>query len=128
MALRAKEYRAKNPEAHAAAVARHHKNHPEKRLEYKRKWMLMSQYGLTVEQFNTLREAQESKCAGCKVHIEGKNLHVDHCHETGIVRGLLCSNCNTGLGMFKDDPSLLMQMAQYLAYPPATTILQMEVR
>lgn len=114
MAERGREYRAKNPGVQALANKRHHERHPEKRLEYKRKWMLKSQYGLTTEQFEDMRKAQSDCCAICGERIAGKNCHVDHCHQTGIVRGLLCSLCNLGIGMFKDDPTRLSSAIAYL--------------
>lgn len=55
------------------------------------------------------RQCSNSK--GC--HVKG-SLSVDHDHETGEVRGLLCNLCNTGLGKFKEDPSLLTKAASYL--------------
>lgn len=59
-------------------------------------------YGLTVAEFETLRAAQDNRCGVCKVEFDesrkGKTPHVDHCHATGRVRGLLCGPCNTSLG------------------------------
>ena len=65
-------------------------------------------YQLTVEQYSNFI------FQGCM--ICGKNegrMVIDHCHETNIIRGSLCGNCNTGLGMFKDDPLLLLSAAIY---------------
>jgi len=66
---------------------------------------LHKNYGITLEDFNDMIELQEGKCLICNTHLEAltKGLVVDHCHTTGKVRGLLCSNCNSGLGMFKDN-------------------------
>jgi hypothetical protein len=64
-----------------------------------------------------LREEQGSRCAICGVpeeHAPMKRLHVDHDHRTHIVRGLLCSRCNTGIGQFKDDPNRLLAAIEYL--------------
>lgn len=73
-------------------------------------------YGLTEEKFNKMFEVQNGCCAICGKHQSDfkRALSVDHCHESGSVRGLLCSKCNTGLGSFKDDPTLLMKAAKYL--------------
>jgi hypothetical protein len=64
-----------------------------------------------------LREAQDGKCAICGVHeayAPRKRLAVDHDHRTGAIRGLLCGNCNVGLGQFKDSPELLAAAIRYL--------------
>lgn len=71
-------------------------------------------YGLTLE---AVEEMRRSGCAICGVTGEvGRHgqLHVDHCHKTGRVRGVLCTECNTGLGKFKDDPDLLARAVAYL--------------
>src|ERR1700759_155298 len=66
-------------------------------------------YGLDIEQFANLLDTHSNRCAICgKKNVRNKELCVDHCHGTGTVRGLLCNNCNTGLGMFMDNPELLI--------------------
>jgi hypothetical protein len=61
-------------------------------------------------------QQQNGLCAICKKTETGKtsNLCVDHCHKTGKVRGLLCNNCNKGLGLFKDNPEVLLNASAYL--------------
>lgn len=74
-------------------------------------------YGLTLEDVDTLKRQRAFKCDICGQVKAGKHLHalhVDHCHETGVVRGMLCNHCNRGLGLFFDDPSRLRAAAMYL--------------
>lgn len=69
-----------------------------------------------------LLEDLEGRCAICQIPQEqcSRNFALDHCHRTGRIRALLCGNCNTGLGMFKDDPQLMNAGAAYLEkYPIA---------
>lgn len=63
------------------------------------------QYNLTVEELKSIFEAQKGNCKICPtmLSLEGRGTHIDHCHDTNIVRGLLCRNCNVGLGLFKHD-------------------------
>lgn len=56
----------------------------------------------------------ERGCEVCGILVPGKSLALDHCHDTGIVRGLLCQTCNTGIGHLKDNPELLRKAAIYL--------------
>lgn len=78
----------------------------------------MKLYGLTVEEFEEIERQQGGVCRICQCPPTGRRnggrLHVDHDHETGEVRGLLCYHCNNGLGRFKDDPELLRSAAKYL--------------
>ena len=79
----------------------------------------VKKFGITVDEYNLLVEKQNNSCAICGKHKSeftgrGNNFHIDHCHTTGKVRGLLCSNCNTGLGQFKDNQVLLENAIQYL--------------
>jgi hypothetical protein len=69
-------------------------------------------YDIDLEEYERLYEQQEGRCKICK---EPKNrLGVDHCHETGKVRGLLCRKCNAGIGMLNDDPNLVRAALEYL--------------
>lgn len=68
-------------------------------------------YGLTLEEYDAMHERQDNRCLVCK---EKTKLHVDHCHSSGKVRGLLCFFCNAGIGMFKDDPRLMKAAIRYL--------------
>lgn len=79
-----------------------------------RKHFLMKLYSLTVFEYDLLLANQNGCCAICKKAIESKQLSVDHDHVTGKVRGLLCNNCNLGLGNFKDDEKFLLNAVQYL--------------
>lgn len=74
---------------------------------------LMARYRMTIEDYENLLYKQKGACAICKVK-KGKELHVDHCHKTGIVRGLLCGNCNRALGLMKDNMSFLKNAIEYL--------------
>ena len=76
---------------------------------------VLNLYGLTKEQYYEMYEKQQGKCAICEEEPKTKRLlHVDHCHSTGIIRGLLCSQCNTALGSFRDNPTLLNRAIEYL--------------
>ena len=77
-----------------------------------RPYWLNKKYNLSVENFEQLIVLQGNKCAICNIEMIKPN--VDHCHSTGIVRGLLCTTCNTGLGQFKDSIDLLEIAVKYL--------------
>ena len=74
---------------------------------------LRRKYGITVADYEAIREAQQGRCALCGA-MPTESMHVDHCHKTGRVRGLLCGHCNKGLGLFRDDPELLRRAIAYL--------------
>lgn len=85
--------------------------------ERKRDTRLRKQFGIGAAEFDALLEQQGGRCAICPAEVNdsaGRKLSVDHCHDTGAVRGLLCSACNFGLGKFRDDPDLLDRAALYL--------------
>jgi hypothetical protein len=75
----------------------------------------LSRYGLTREQYEHMYTVQSGKCAICDKTIAGSKSTIDHCHSTGRVRGLLCIQCNTILGMAHDDVRILRHAINYLA-------------
>lgn len=77
--------------------------------------VLRSKYGIGVDEYEAMSDEQGGVCAICKRECSsGFRLAVDHCHERGIVRGLLCANCNRGVGLFSDDVARLLSAAEYL--------------
>ena len=75
----------------------------------------LAQWGLTEAQYVALFEAQQHRCAICGAERRAaRNLSIDHDHATGVVRGLLCQDCNMGLGQFGDDPARLEAAAAYV--------------
>jgi hypothetical protein len=81
----------------------------------------LSKYGLTPATYLAIHDIQDGLCAICgkpetKIGRGGevKRLAVDHDHQTGQVRGLLCNTCNIGVGHFLDDPALMRTAADYI--------------
>ena len=87
------------------------------REDYLRKSQWKIKYGLTPTEYNRIYSKQRGLCAICGAHAVELNcfLCVDHDHKTGKIRGLLCKNCNTGLGMFVESRGNLIKAIQYLA-------------
>ena len=71
-------------------------------------------YGLSEKEWIEMLEVQKNLCAICRTKQPGKVLCIDHDHKTGAVRGLLCGNCNVGLGNFKDNTKILKSAISYL--------------
>lgn len=82
-------------------------------------------YGVTEAEYQRVLEHQGGRCAICRRKpAPGKNLHVDHDHRTGVIRGLLCLTCNHDLlGRRDKDPGLFERAAAYLVDPPAVLVL-----
>ena len=87
-----------------------------KLFEDKRDGIVRRQYGITLAEYEQMLRDQNNKCAICKNEdeVEGRRLAIDHCHESGNVRGLLCGKCNRGLGLFYDNKELLDNAISYL--------------
>ena len=82
-----------------------------------RKSYLMRKYGMTIEQYDAMLEAQGGGCFICScTPREDISLHVDHDHSTGKVRGILCFRCNNALADFQEDPELLRKAAAYVSW------------
>lgn len=87
----------------------------------RRDYRLLAKYGITGEEYDAMEREQDGKCAICKQperrygsHGKVKRLAVDHCHETGKVRGLLCADCNTAIGLLGDNPERVEAARAYL--------------
>ena len=75
-------------------------------------------FGITLDDYNKMFMDQNGCCKGCDRHQSEfkRALCVDHCHKTGKIRGLLCDDCNVGLGRLRDNPQTLINLAEYLNY------------
>jgi len=102
----------------AARARKWAKEHPERIAEIARK----HNFGIAPEEYDKKMREQKGRCAACgkkETHIDRRSgkvraLSVDHDHKTNKLRGLLCGNCNRGLGMFKDSIDLLLKAIKYL--------------
>lgn len=95
---------------------------PAKVYEANRRVSLKRYFGITEATFVELLVAQQARCAICgrsESEAPRGRLHVDHCHETALIRGLLCGHCNTAIGLLKEDPQVLTAAIRYLNDPPA---------
>jgi hypothetical protein len=81
-----------------------------------RNYHLKLKYNLTPEQYDEMYNQQDGRCAICNIHQSGlkKNFMIDHNHTTNAVRGLLCGNCNTAIGLLDDSIELIIKAAEYL--------------
>ncbi|MFA5378679.1 MAG: endonuclease VII domain-containing protein [Dehalococcoidia bacterium] len=110
---KARERWSERKKAYSETKKEWRENNPKKRMGYR----LSHDYEMTLEDYNGLIFKQGGKCANklCdQEHSDKTKLHVDHDHKTGLVRGLLCRNCNTALGMAKDNANRLLGLAAYL--------------
>lgn len=83
-----------------------------------RRHYVKKRYGVSLEEYEKLT-GETKKCQLCGRGPDGKGrtgqrLHIDHCHETGKIRGVLCRECNVGLGMFRDDVKVMQRALKYL--------------
>lgn len=98
-----------------AEEAKRYRENPETKARMQiraRNYNLKKEYGLTFEEVQILQSNQNNQCKICKKEMQKPN--VDHCHKTGKIRGLLCWNCNIGLGYFKDNIENLQNAITYL--------------
>lgn len=94
------------------------------RKTYTHEKHIFETYGITSKEYEAIYNHQGGVCFICRrARGMAKKLSVDHCHKTGLVRGLLCQPCNKMLGHLRDDPEAARRIAEYLAYPPAVAVL-----
>jgi Recombination endonuclease VII len=115
-----RDWRARNPlseERRSKELDRGRERYYKRSEEQKRRYRAKvreNTYGITEGQFDDMLQAQGGACAICGKTPESKGHHVDHCHRTGAIRGVLCDLCNRGLGFFKDSSEALRMAAQYI--------------
>jgi len=125
-----KTWKEKNPEKAIAYSRNYYTKNPERVEEGRKRWKqvnrerharnqrangLKRSYRLSLSDYQNLEDMQGGVCGICwHSPDDGQPLHVDHDHDTGKVRGLLCSRCNAALGLFKDSPEILVRAEDYL--------------
>lgn len=102
-----KRYSNLHPEKARARAKRYEQRHPE-RLREKQ----LRQYGIGIQEYNAILKSQNGVCDICKK--DNVRFHVDHNHQSGVVRGILCENCNRMIGMAKDSETILKRAIGYL--------------
>lgn len=93
------------------------KNHYIANAEHYKWKARLNRHGITKDQFYEILEQQDGKCALCDKTFETiwkNDCHIDHCHETGRTRGILCMKCNVGLGMLGDNEEGLLKAISYI--------------
>lgn len=120
-----RESYARDPEKYKAKVrAWRARQSPEQAKERARRIRLRQFYGMELEEFDALRAAQDYRCAICGRHeddlpkvrpADNSSLFVDHSHETGCTRGLLCQSCNILVGHARESERILLAAIEYLA-------------
>jgi hypothetical protein len=137
--LAKKEWYAANREAVIEKVKRWQREHKdvvnarnrayrEAHPDAMREWDLKTKFGISISDYDGLLEAQGGDCAICGKPQGKISLHVDHDHESGEIRGLLCLGCNNALGQFKDDCDLLARAAGYLRRDLLTLVTEDKLR
>jgi hypothetical protein len=110
---RARQWADDNPERRAAYQAEY-RQRPEVKRRARDAYFLRT-YGLSADEVDEMLDAQNGGCAICGARPERlASMHIDHDHEHGHLRGLLCVSCNQGLGQFRDDAALLLRAIVYL--------------
>lgn len=113
-----RDWRKKNPESYAAARKKFNEKNRDKILKSKKEARLWKQYGMTTARYDQMVKEQGGLCLVCGDPPRGrfKKLHIDHCHKTGKVRGLLCVGCNRAAGYLSDDHIRARSLADYLEH------------
>lgn len=100
----------------AEGTAKYRAQNPEHVKRQSRDYWLKTTYGITEACYAEMVANQNGKCPLCFIDLSRGNAHIDHCHATGNVRGVLCAQCNKGLGHFNDAPSVMIRAAAYVEF------------
>lgn len=110
-----KKWRASNPDKCRAAYKRWAAKNPARIAYLSFKSLLKNKYGISIAIYEAMVLRQHGQCAICQTVPRRRRLSIDHDHSTGKIRGLLCHECNTGLGFFRDSPWILEKAKQYVS-------------
>lgn len=119
-----RDYRRTHPEIYR----RWRVNNRERAAKYTRKLNLKKK-GFSLDAYSVVRAIQGEMCAICKsefASMESRRIHADHCHRTSLARGVLCHECNTALGLFRDNPEIMLSAISYLNQPPMKEFTMIE--
>jgi hypothetical protein len=110
-----KKYASENPDVQKQNSRRHYEGQREAYIARSRRQQLKTRFGITEADYERMLQEQQGVCAICnRTCATGKRLAVDHCHDAGRIRGLLCKNCNTAIGLLSDEPARLEKAIAYL--------------
>lgn len=127
-----KEWRKNNLQRDIATARKYYHTHTDKILEQRKlsrqdndfsirkkeqKWKIKSRYGVTLEEKEAILSKQQGLCAICHKMVSGFSAVIDHDHETGRIRGILCRSCNFGLALFGDSREGILVALEYLNAP-----------
>jgi hypothetical protein len=107
---RRRAYREAHKEQMRGYMKVYNKTHKERLRKQSREY----RYGVTPEMYEGLSREQSGRCAICRQSPIRRHLAVDHCHDTGVIRGLLCHRCNTAIGLLRNDAAKCRHAAEYL--------------
>lgn len=115
----ARAYYWKNRERLLSERKRYQEENAEQYRAYQREYAMKTRFGITQAEWQAMFDAQGRACAICRrTKLVGKHgWNTDHCHATGVIRGILCWNCNIGLGKFHDSTENLLAAIDYLRAP-----------
>lgn len=122
------KYRLENKEKIEKSRHRYRQSEVGKSVEkaYNKRYKI-EKYGISLEEHTNILITQNYKCTICGIKLTNETqsgMHIDHCHKTNKVRGILCGLCNVGLGAFRDSPTFLIAAANYLKMSGVTEELE----
>lgn len=108
----------------AKQVAAYREANPDWATSYKKDWTLKKKYGISLEEYSRILADQQGGCKICGRLPGRRSLHVDHDHKTGEVVAILCSRCNTAIGLLQEDPTVLKTATLYVEAKHARSVRQ----
>lgn len=108
-----KRWYIENKDSVGKKCSAYYEKHKDRYRHQRREWRFRTQYNLTSAEWEVMFAHQGGRCASCGTD-SAKRLVVDHCHDTGKVRGLVCDPCNLAIGLADDSPVRLRSIAAYL--------------